>query len=66
MAVEIDKRIVTYLQKKSGTDNKALQYQFVQSIADYFKRESNRDVMAGKRTFVAEVPPELESFVEDE
>lgn len=64
-AMEIDKNIITYLKKKSGTNNKALQYQFAQAIADYFRKESNRDVMDRKRTFVAEVPPELEDFVNE-
>lgn len=61
----IDQKVIAYLRKKSGTDNKALQYQYVLKIADEFKKESQNAIQVG-RTFTAEVPPELEEFVEND
>lgn len=61
----IDPKVISYLRKKSGTDNKALQYQYVLSLADYFRKESQSAIQVG-RTFSAEVPPELEEFVEND
>lgn len=61
----IDPKVISYLRKKSGTDNKALQYQYVLSLADYFRKESQNAIQVG-RTFKAEVPPELEEFVEND
>jgi len=61
----MDSNTIKYLRKKSGSNNPAVQYQFVLKIADYFKKESQRASQVG-RTFIAEVPPELETFVEDE
>lgn len=61
----MDANTIKYLKKKSGTDNKALQYQFVLKIADWFRKESQNASTVG-RTFSAEVPPELEEFVDGE
>ena len=61
----LDPKVISYIKKKSGTDNKALQYQYALKIADHFRRESQNAIQVG-RTFSAEVPPELEEFVEND
>ena len=61
----MDSNTIKYLRKKSDSNNPTVQYQFVLKIANYFKKESQKASQVG-RTFIAEVPPELETFVEDE
>lgn len=61
----MDANTIKYLRKKSGSDNPAVQYQFVLKIADWFKKQAQQSVKVG-RNFVAEVPPELDNFIESE
>ena len=61
----IDPKVAAYIRKKSGTDNKALQYQYALRIADHFRKESQNAIQVD-RSFSAEVPPELEGFVEND
>jgi hypothetical protein len=61
----MDTNTIKYLRKKAGSDNPAVQYQFVLKIADWFRKESQRSIKVG-RNFVAEVPPELDNFIEHE
>ena len=61
----MDSNTIKYLRKKSGTNNPAAQYQYVQKVADWFKKESQKASQVG-RTFSAEIPHELVDFVPDD
>jgi hypothetical protein len=65
IASDMDANTIRYLKKKSGSDNKATQYEFVLKIADWFRKESQQSIKVG-RNFIAEVPPELDNFIENE
>ena len=61
----MEKQIYHYLIKKSGKKHPTEIAQFVQRIADEFKEIARREAYSVGRTFHAEVPPELENFIQD-
>jgi len=59
----IDLNVIRYLVEKSGHQHPALIAAFVQQYADYLRMIARRNSYSVDRNFVAEVPPELENFV---
>lgn len=61
----MDDNVRKYLIKKSGQTHPTLIADYVQLWADYFRKEARIEAYKVGRNFKAEVPPELEGFVEN-
>lgn len=59
----IEYNVCKYLIEKSGTKHPAEISAFIQLYADYFRMIARQNSYRVDRNFVAEVPPELEDFV---
>lgn len=60
----MDYNVVKYLIKKSGSSHPAEISAYVQMYADYFRMLARQNSYDVSRNFIAEVPPELEDFVD--
>lgn len=59
----MDYNVIKYLVKKSGAKHPAEIAAYVQIYADYFRMLARKNSYSVNRNFIAEVPPELENFI---
>lgn len=59
----MDENVKRYLMKKSGSTHPVHIADYVQIYADYFRKVARQNSYSVERSFTAEVPPELESFI---
>lgn len=59
----MDDKVIKYLIKKSGESHPVLIANYVQQYADHFRKLARISAYDVSRGFTAEVPPELEDFI---